>query len=83
MRPTSCYQLLKFAKQNLDLRLRYEPLKINSLDDLRRCIMFDAAHGVREDHTSQGGYLAFLTTDEIFQSETDYHVLGEAARLHG
>ena len=67
--------LLKFAKQNLDLRLRYVPLKINSLDDLRLCIMFDAAHGVREDHTSQGGYLAFLTTDEIFQTETDYHVL--------
>jgi len=68
-------QLLKFAKQNLDLRLRYVPLKINSLSDLRLCIMFDAAHGVREDHTSQGGYLAFLTTDEIFQTETDYHVL--------
>ena len=68
-------QLHKFAKQNLDLRLRYEPLKINSLDDLRLCIMFDAAHGVREDHTSQRGYLAFLTTDEIFQNETDYHVL--------
>eukprot|EP00435_Cladocopium_sp_Y103_P010330 s1562_g2.t1 len=66
-------QLLKFAKQNLDLRPRYEPLKINSLDDLRLCIMFDAAHGAREDHTSS--YLAFLTADEIFENETDYHIL--------
>jgi len=68
-------QLLKFTKQNLDLRLRYVPLKINSLSDLRLCIMFDAAHGVREDHTFQGGYLAFLTTNEILQIKTDYHVL--------
>ena len=28
-------QLLKFAKQNLDLRLRYEPLNVQSLDDIR------------------------------------------------
>lgn len=38
-------------------------------------IMFDAAHGVREDHTSQGGCLAFKTTDEIFKDESSYHIL--------
>ena len=66
-------QLLKFAKTNMDLRLRYGPLDVKTLDDVRLCIMFDAAHGVREDHTSQGGYLAFLTTDKIFQMESAYH----------
>ena len=37
--------------------------------------MFDAAHGMREDHTSQGGYLAFLTTNKILQIKINYHVL--------
>ena len=68
-------QLLKFAKNNMDLCLRYEPLEVESLDDVRLCIMFDAAHGVREDHTSQGGYFAFLTTDKIFQTESTYHIV--------
>ena len=68
-------QLLKFAKTNMDLRLRYEPLDVESLDEVRLCIMFDAAHGVREDHTSQGGYFAFLTTDKIFQTESTYHIV--------
>ena len=68
-------QLLKFAKQNLDLRLRYEPLNVQSLDDIRLFFMFDAAHGVREDHTSQGGYIAFFATDEIFQGEIHFHII--------
>ena len=68
-------QLLKFAKQNLDLRLRYEPLNVQSLDDIRLFFMFDAAHGVREDHTSQGGYIAFFATDEIFQGESHFHII--------
>jgi len=39
-------QLLRFAKQNSDIKLNYEPLDIDSLADLRLCAMFDAAHGV-------------------------------------
>ena len=69
-------QLLKFAKDNADVPLLYKPLEIQSWDDLRLVIMFDAAHGVREDATSQGGYIAFITTDKIFQEEVDYHVVG-------
>ena len=68
-------QLLKFAKTNMDLRLRYEPLEVQSLDEVRLCIMFDAAHGVREDHAPQGGYLAFLTTDQVFKTESTYHII--------
>ena len=56
-------QLLKFAKDNADVNLTYKPLPATSLDDIRLVIMFDAAHGVREDSTSQGGYIALLTTE--------------------
>ena len=68
-------QLLNFAKKHADVRLQYVPLKIKTLADLRLCITFDAAHGVREDATSQGGFLAFVTTDAVFAEETPYHVI--------
>ena len=68
-------QLLNFAKKHSDVRLQYVPLKINTLADLRLRITFDAAHGVREDATSQGGFLAFMTTDAVFAEETPYHVI--------
>ena len=68
-------QLLKFAKQNADVKLQYEPMNIDFLQDLRLCVMFDAAHGVREDSTSQGGYLMFLAPKEIFEKESTYHVI--------
>ena len=68
-------QLLRFAKQNSDVKLNYEPLDIDSLADLRLCAMFDAAHGVREDATSQGGYLIFVVPKKIFEKETSYHLI--------
>ena len=68
-------QLLRFAKQNSDAKLNYEPLDIDSLADLRLCAMFDAAHGVREDATSQGGYLIFIVPKKIFEEETSYHLI--------
>ena len=38
--------------------------------------MFDAAHAVRHDMTSQGGFLAMLTPAAAFEGkETSYHVL--------
>ena len=68
-------QLLNFAKKHADVRLQYVPLNVKTLADLRLCVTFDAAHGVREDATSQGGFLAFITTDEVFSKETPYHVI--------
>ena len=68
-------QLLRFAKQNSDVKLNYEPLDIDSLANLRLCAMFDAAHGVREDATSQGGYLIFIAPKKIFEEETSYHLI--------
>ena len=68
-------QLLRFAKLNSDVKLQYEPLEIESLADLRLCAMFDAAHGVREDSTSQGGYLIFVVPKKIFSEETSYHLI--------
>ena len=38
--------------------------------------MFDAAHGVRHDGSSQGGFICLLTHKEAFEGvETPYHVL--------
>ena len=68
-------QLLRFAKQNSDVKLNYEPLDIDSLAGLRLCAMFDAAHGVREDATSQGAYLIFIVPKKIFEEETSYHLI--------
>ena len=67
-------RLLKFAKQNSDSVLKYPPL--GELDDLRLSCMFDAAHGVRHDGSSQGGFLCLLTHKQAFEGvETPYHVL--------
>ena len=68
-------QLLKFSKQNSDVKLLYEPMNVESLKDVRLFVMFDAAHGVREDATSQGGYLIFLASKEILEKEATYHVI--------
>ena len=38
--------------------------------------MIDAAHGIREDATSQGGYLIFIVPKKIFEEETTYHLIG-------
>ena len=71
--------LLKFAKEHVDVSLKYEPFQsINSQADLmklRLVIMFDASHAAREDHSSQGGHLAILVPEEAFQQETPYHVV--------
>ena len=67
--------LLRFAKQNSDVKLNYELLDIDSLADLRLCAMFDAAHGVREDTTSQGDYLIFIVPKKLFEEETSYHLI--------
>ena len=37
--------------------------------------MFDASHAAREDYTSQGGHLAILVPEEVFEKETPYHVV--------
>lgn len=65
-----CNELLHFAKNNADIKLRYEPFETDALDDLRLAVMFDAAHGVREDGTSQGGYLAILVPKQVYQEES-------------
>ena len=68
--------LLRFAKQNADVPLRYSPLEIKDWPDLRLTIMFDAAHAVRHDLTSQGGLIAMLTPASAYEgAETNYHIL--------
>ena len=42
---------------------------------VRLVTMFDAAHGVRPDETSQGGYLTLLVHQDAFNKELAYHVL--------
>ena len=79
--------LLRFAKENSDVTLRYEPFEsIQSWQDLSKArlnVMFDAAHAVREDHSSQGGYIAFITPDTVFHEETSYHVVDwRSFKLH-
>ena len=67
-------RLLRFAKTNSDVHLRYAP--IGSLEDLRLSCMFDAAHGVRHDGSSQGGYVIFFTHKDAFTGvESDYHLI--------
>ena len=67
-------KLLRFAKDNSDVTLRYPPL--GAIQDLRLSCMFDAAHGVRHDGSSQGGFICLLTHKEAFEGvETPYHVL--------
>ena len=75
--------LLRFAKDNCDVGLRYDPFETTNLSDLRMTVMFDAAFGVREDGSSQGGYLMLLTPKKVFQEETPYHVLDwKSFKLH-
>ena len=67
-------KLLKFAKDNGDVCLRYPPL--GEIAELRIACMFDAAHAVRVDRGSQGGYLVLLTHKDAFcGKEYEYHVL--------
>ena len=71
--------LLKFAKENADVTLKYEPFQsLKNYDDLhkvRLVIMFDASHAAREDHSSQGGHLAILVPEDSFEQETPYHIV--------
>ena len=48
-------KLLRFAKGNSDVHLRFPPL--GRLEGLRLTCMFDAALGVRHDQSSQGGFV--------------------------
>ena len=67
-------KLLRFAKSNSDVHLRFPPL--GRLEDLRLTCMFDAALGVRHDQASQGGFVILLTNKSAFEGvETPYHVL--------
>ena len=67
-------KLLRFAKSNSDVHLRFPPL--GRLEDLRLTCMFDAALGVRHDQASQGGFVILLTNKNAFEGvETPYHVL--------
>ena len=75
--------LLRFAKDNCDVGLRYDPFESSDLSDLRMTVMFDAAFGVREDGSSQGGCLMLLTPKKVFQEETPHHVLDwKSFKLH-
>lgn len=69
-------EVLRFAKQKSDVNFNYEPLDIDSLADLRLCTIFNCAHGVGKDATSQDGYLIFIVPKKIFEEETSYHLIG-------
>ncbi|CAK9019946.1 unnamed protein product [Durusdinium trenchii] len=80
-------ETMEYCGENSDVTLRYEPFEsIQSWQDLskaRLSVMFDAAHAVREDHSSQGGYIAFITPDTVFHEETSYHVVDwRSFKLH-
>ena len=65
---------LRFAKDNSDVHLRYDPL--GDLKDLRLATMFDAALGVRHDGSSQGGYIILMVHKDAFAGiESSYHVM--------
>ena len=67
-------RLLRFAKSNSDVHLRFPPL--GDLKDLRITCMFDAALGVRHDGSSQGGFLILLTHKDAYAGvESPYHLL--------
>lgn len=70
--------MLKFAKEQADVTLKYEPFESarnhSDLSKIRLVVMFDASHAAREDHTSQG-HLAILVPEEVFEQETPYHVV--------
>lgn len=65
-------KLLKFAKENTDVALRYSYL--DEPRNLWLICMFDAAFCVRRDN-SQGGYLVMLVPESTFHgTESEYHV---------
>ncbi len=67
-------KLLRFAKENADVSLRYGYL--DRPENLRLVCMFDAAFCVRRDNSSQGGYIVMLVPESTFHgTETEYHVL--------
>ena len=67
-------KLLKFAKENSDVALRYSYL--DEPQNLRLVCMFDAAFCVRRDNASQGGYIVMLVPESMFHGkEAEYHVI--------
>ena len=67
-------KLLKFAKENSDVALRYSYL--DEPQNLRLVCMFDAAFCVRRDNASQGGYIVMLVPESMFHGkESEYHVI--------
>ena len=66
-------RLLKFAKENSDVGLRYR--NIGEVKDLRLVAMTDASFASRADGSSQGGYLIVLVNKKALEAEEcDYHV---------
>jgi len=71
---TDANKLLKFAKENSDVSLRYSYL--DEPQNLRLACMFDAAFCVRRDNASQGGYIVTLVPESTFHGkESEYHVI--------
>ena len=71
---TDANKLLKFAKENSDVALRYSYL--DEPQNLRLVCMFDAAFCVRRDNASQGGYIVMLVPESMFHGkESEYHVI--------
>ena len=67
-------KVLKFAKENSDVALRYEYL--GPVEELRLVTMFDAAFCVRRDSSSQGGYITMLVNAKALNGEeSSYHVI--------
>ena len=65
---------LKFAKQNADVGLNYEPL--GPIEKLRIITLFDASFGSRPDGSSQGGYMVMLAPEHTLQNQEDsFHLL--------
>ena len=73
-------KLLKFAKENSDVGLRYR--HIGEVQDLQLVAMVDASFASRGDGSSQGGYIIMLVNKSALEAEEgDYHVwdIGEAS----
>lgn len=59
-------QVLKYLNESLDAKLQYKPLDI----ELAKIVVFsDGSHATNSDHSSQLGYLIFLTDN------TNWHLL--------
>ena len=66
-------KLLKFAKENSDVGLRYR--HIGEVQDLQLVAMVDASFASRGDGSSQGGYIIMLVNKNALEAEEgDYHV---------